>query len=81
MGRANILPENINAPIKLRLERLNMVDGDYDQGGAYWGHSYGGSEMFCAWNDSGVRVFIRDWNREAAKQGVLKCLPKAKFYR
>ncbi len=40
MGRRNALPESAAAratPCRLRLVRLKWIDGDYDQGGAYWG--------------------------------------------
>lgn len=47
MGRRNILPTDPKAPVKLRMERLKWVDGDYDQWGAYWGNSGTGS-IYCA---------------------------------
>ena len=81
MGRSNVLPDNPQEPIKLRLTKLQWVDGDYDQWGAYWGHGNGDTDVYCAWNNAGVRIFVRGWHRESAKQGVWKVLPKAKFYR
>lgn len=81
MGRPNVLPENTQALIKLRLTKLRWVDGDYDEKGAYWGHGVGDTDVFCAWNEDGVRVFTRGWHRESAKQGVWKVLPKATFFR
>jgi len=37
MGRRNVLPDDRSEPCKLRLARLRLVDGGYDQWGAYWG--------------------------------------------
>src|ERR1035441_2568759 len=48
MGRPNRLPSDILAPIKLRMERLKWVDGDYDAGGSYWGGG-SGDFIYCAW--------------------------------
>lgn len=47
-GRPDQFPQDRNAPIKLRMERLQWVDGDYDQGGAYWGRN-GVNHVYCAW--------------------------------
>jgi hypothetical protein len=94
MGRPNIIPHNLNhtdaEPVRLRLERLRWVDGDYDQGGAYWGHSndpkdvsYG--NMYCAWgkwtvNMVFVQVFVRATNRADAKVLVRNSIPLARFF-
>jgi len=78
MGRRNILPNDINAPIKLRMERLKWVDGDYDQWGAYWGRSE--TDVYCAWNEE-VQVFVRATIRSSAKLSVRDILPNATFYR
>lgn len=80
MGRPDVLPEDINQPVKLRLEKLKWVSGGYDQFGAYWGRSKF-DHIFCAWNSEGIRVFVRDSCREYAKQIVRAKLPKALFYR
>lgn len=79
MGRPNLLPDDCNAAIKLHLERLKWVDGDYDAGGAYWGNGSGES-IYCGWAD-GVRVFVRAEDHDAAKAKVRAFLPAAKFYR
>jgi len=78
MGRRNILPDDVNKPIKLRMEKLRWVDGDYDSFGAYWGNS--GDNVYCAWMDN-VRVFVRATNRETAKEEVRDLLPNATFFR
>jgi hypothetical protein len=86
MGRVNSLPEDLTAPCKLHFTQLKWVDGDYDQGGAYWGRTKG-DHIFCAWGDVGdvsVRIFIRAFRREDAwygVDGVLSILPNAKTYR
>jgi hypothetical protein len=82
MGRRNELPADTNEPIKLRLEKLRLVDGDYDQWGAYWGGGHGSLPIYCAWNRlRGVTVFVRAQDRVAAKAHVLKLLPNATFAR
>jgi len=79
MGRRNILPPDVTAPIKLQMERLKWVGYDYDQGGAYWGRT-NGDFIFCAWKDD-AQVFVQAKNRTQAKQLVREHFPKAKFYR
>ncbi len=92
MGRPNQLPKETGAPIKLRLQKLKMVDsGDYDKWGAYWGSGMGRTFMFCAWKytpsvvsimlNFDALVFIRAASRYEAKQLVRKQLPNATFYR
>jgi len=80
MGRWNTLPENQSLSCKLHLEKLRWVDGDYDQGGAYWGH---GTDIYRAYGDVGevaTEVFVRAANREEAKTLVRDHLPAARFY-
>ena len=79
MGRPNLLPDDCNAAIKLHLERLKWVDGDYDEKGCYWGRNYG-DFIYCGWAD-GVQVFVRAISHFAAKTAVRVILPAAKFYR
>lgn len=85
MGRRDMLPADPRKPIKLHLQRLPMVDGDYDRGGAYWGcwsREFGG--MWAAWGEdeeTQVQVFTRATTRGGAKNLVLMSIPGAKFYR
>lgn len=84
MGRLNSIPEQYRGddanPIKLRMERLQWVDFDYDQYGAYWGHQKG-THIYCAWNDDlGVMVFVRSANRKHAKEYVRTNIPQARFF-
>lgn len=86
MGRVSQLPENREASIKLRIERLKWVDSDYDQGGAYWGNPHDGRAVYCAWGQWGIPfkpVFVFVWasNREEAKRAVRNNLPNATFFR
>lgn len=79
MGRRSNYPENHNAPIKLRLVRLRMVDLCYDQGGAYWGM---GTPLYWAHGESeDADIFLRAQNRESAKELIREKLPNARFYR
>lgn len=47
-----------------RVFRVRMVDGDYDEGGAYWG---GGGTPVYACISEGVQMFTRAPSREQAK--------------
>ncbi|HOT89146.1 MAG TPA: hypothetical protein PLC59_08030 [Bacteroidales bacterium] len=47
--RSNLLPDDIQAPIKLNLKKLRWFDRDYDEGGAYWGCPGRGMYVWCAW--------------------------------
>jgi hypothetical protein len=81
MGRRNELPLDVSASLKLRLTRLKWVDGDYDQGGAYWGGGRG-DWIFCAWGEDDekqIRIFVRATNCTKAEEEVKKILPNAKF--
>jgi hypothetical protein len=87
MGRANSFPEYRNFPVKLRMKRLRFVDGDYDQGGAYWGSPanlwLAVCTVGCKWQnyDRDTSVFVRANSRQEAKAKVRQLLPKAIFYR
>ena len=88
MGRRSYLPADIQVPVKLQMVRLEWVDGDYDRGGAYWGHSIN-TFIYHAqgyWNEGQdseefVEVFVRARNRKEAKIEVRELLPNARFYR
>ena len=81
MGRRDILPDDPCETIKLRVEKLRWVDGDYDQGGAYWGYT-SGTAIYCAWDPhSGVRLFTRAESRHDAMHDFLEKIPAATFYR
>lgn len=91
MGRRNELPDDTGAPIKLRIQKLKLVDGDcYDKGGAYWGSGNGQTFIYCAWKytpsvvsimvNYDALLFTRASCRAQAKQQVRKLLPKATFY-
>lgn len=79
MGRSATLPDDRSASCKLHLRRLQWVDGDYDEGGAYWGH---GEPIWWAYDDAGtIEMFTRARNRIRAKIEFLAVLPQAGFYR
>ena len=78
MGRPNILPQDTTAPIKLQLRKLQLVDGDYDKGGCYWGGN-SSRPMYMAYDD-GIQVFVRAQNRNHAKYLVHYYLPNARFF-
>lgn len=83
MGRSNEIPAGAEkTTLKLRMEKLRWVDGDYDQGGAYWGNG-NGSDIYCAWSDESderIRVFVRARSRDIAKGLVRLLLPQTRFY-
>ena len=82
MGRSNVLPKDKNESVKLRMQRLDWFDGDYDKGGAYWGRN-GVNHVYFATgqaSDVTVEIFVRAQNRVGAKEFVLDILPNARFY-
>jgi hypothetical protein len=82
--------QNLGIRMKMRLVKLEWVDGHYDQGGAYWGNN-GVDSVYCAWANlinpaSGhylpfLQVFVWAKNRAAAKAAVREKVPNAVFYR
>lgn len=84
MGRCDTLPRDTQEKVLLSLVRLRWVDGDYDAGGAYWGHSREHGDMWRAVGDASdcvVEVFVRARSRREARDAVSECLPSAVFYR
>ena len=75
---------DLEAPWKLHLVRLRWVDGDYDEGGAYWGNS-GGTAIYWAFGQSDTEqaeCFVRAISRQAAKATIRDLhFPNASFYR
>lgn len=77
MGRRT---DNINnfEDMKVNLRRVPLIDGAYDQGGAYWGSP---NNLWCAWCESDDQIlvtYIRADTRDTAKSQ----LPDTcKFYR
>lgn len=49
---------------KVRVYRVRIDSGGYDDGGAYWGL---GSPLFCAEDGEGFRQFIRAGDRRSAQ--------------
>jgi Zn-finger nucleic acid-binding protein len=86
MGRPNRIPTDNKQPIKMTLRYVPFIDGDYDQGGAYWGspaNLYRAvSADVVAFGDSLqlVEIFVRANSRKEAKANVRALLPNAKFY-
>jgi hypothetical protein len=50
---------------KVRLFRVRINSGGYDDGGAYWGI---GQPLYCATDDDEYREFTRAWTREDAAE-------------
>ena len=73
-----------DSPYKFYLQRIRMVDGDYDPAGTYWG---GGRGTETLWGYMGeddevlVRGFVRAWGRGSAKEEILDEYPNARFFR
>jgi hypothetical protein len=62
MGRASFgTPEQ--AENKIRVFRVRLDSGGYDDGGAYWGT---GQALFCATDDADFRQFVRASGRLSA---------------
>jgi len=76
------------ADVKMQLRKLELVDVDYDKGGAYWGWT--SVPMWCAWggiNDpddesqAEAVIFTRAQSRDEAKSIVRESFPNARFFR
>lgn len=85
MGRRDAIPDSTAAP-KLHLEKLRWVDGDYDQGGAYWGRGCSGASIYRAEGeadgvDEQYDIYVRARTRAEAKQAIRLLIPKARFFR
>lgn len=81
MGRNYIHRTGLTG-IEFLLERVPLVDGDYDCGGAYWGS---GVPIWCVDYTTPlrgvqiVRYYVRAEDREKAMRVVLRDYPSAKF--
>ena len=92
MGRPDNIPDGVKTlpSVKVHLVKLDWVDGDYDEKGAYWGGG-SGDFIYCAhavtFNPVGdnpfppCQIFVRGRSREDAKAAVREKLPNARFYR
>jgi hypothetical protein len=70
LGRGDVIPDDTPRRVRLRLQKLRWVDGDYDQGGAYWGGGTG-KDVWCAWQTTtALRVFVWAESRDKAIQNV-----------
>jgi hypothetical protein len=88
MGR-NDNVVNKDHPIEFEVARLEWVDGDYDQGGAYWGRTYddprtgrGSDYIFRFEGESDDEIewmFVRAKTVAVAKAQVLSTYPNATF--
>lgn len=63
MGRREDGYLETDLPRFVRLFRVRLDSGGYDDGGAYWGH---GAPLWCAEDEDGNRKFIRASSRERA---------------
>ena len=54
----------------IQLFKVNLDSGGYDDGGAYWGHSY--SSLYCARNEES-QEFVRAYSREHAAAHLGLC--------
>lgn len=86
MGRPDVIPDWIANPKAqaptLHLQRLKMVDGDYDEGGAYWGGPCEHGRMYCAFSGKDtelIQVFVRARTVRDAMRMVLDKIPRVIF--
>lgn len=63
MGRRHA--KELSEEGKIRLFRVRLVDGDYDDGGAYWGGPPS-PPLYCARDEDGNEQFVRARSRTAA---------------
>jgi hypothetical protein len=61
------------------VDRLQWVDGDYDEGGAYWGHTEG-EYIFRLWSpghENAIELFIRAKALDTVKLKLRELYPLA----
>ena len=84
-GRTSVRIADPKGSVKLRLYRMRLVDGDYDNGGAYWGrgdHHVGWMyHSYDVWPAPLTEIFLRARSREEAKEMVRTMIPNASFFR
>lgn len=80
MGRGDTPPETDNQ--RFYLQRIKPVDGDYDEGGAYWGFGWGTNPLW-RWvtEDHTGEGFVRAVSRDQAQQHIREDYPNARFFR
>lgn len=87
MGRHEFGQAQDCEPRTVRLFRVNLDSGGYDDGGAYWGLSSRGESLFCATDGGDYRRFVRSQSRLSAVADLeiprqkLKAPPMAAFRR
>lgn len=80
MGRPDVVSAAAG-PIEFEIERMVLVDGDYDEGGAYWG-GVEGENIYRAEGtapDGVDTLFLRARNLAAVKLAILETHPQATF--
>jgi len=80
MGRQDSINDP-EAAVEFEIQRLRMVDGDYDEGGAYWG-SAEGEHIYRAEGESGEfveAIFVRARDLTEAKATIRETYPNASF--
>ena len=88
------LPLDKMVKVKLRLVRLDINQGGYDKGGAYWGHRRPGFSLYWAESKEEfdlapyarptfgtLEIPVDATSREDAKRKIRDLLPNARFYR
>lgn len=70
MGRAGAHPGD-DPHCHMRVRRIRLDNGGYDEGGAYWGH--GTPLWYCAGRDTfgGVSDWIEDFHRAPSKAAAI----------
>lgn len=80
MGRSDTV-HDADYPVEFEIERLEWVDGDYDQGGAYWGRTKG-EYIYRAEGESADAVetmFVRAGSVSEAKARIIERYTNATF--
>jgi hypothetical protein len=78
MGRRSEKPTIFGAG-RVRLQKVELDRGGYDNGGAYWGS---GVQLWCAWtNDGEFTSYLRAPTRAGAVAEIRRTFPEVKFFR
>lgn len=80
MGRTSIFNTMPNHPVELTVIKVKLVDGCYDEGGAYWGmNSVEAGKLYRLHSEYGDDFFLRAKDRKQVCQKALAVYPLATF--
>src|SRR6187402_380632 len=79
MGRRDVGSSD-ESRVRMTMRLVPFIDGDYDNGGAYWGGGRDTPRLWCAWSaDRSVIRYVRAKSLAAALLIVYEDFPNARI--